>query len=166
VNKMFWLICGILFVTLIAYRIPTAESASSDEQDIRALQQSFTAAWDRADAKALAAFFTEDGDLVTPDGMVLERRDGIESFYAAVFAQGYAGSHGQGHLVRFQFIKPDVALADGEWSIVGAHTPAGKPRETEKGIYSIIAVKDASGWKIRALREQSSATALAVASSR
>jgi hypothetical protein len=54
-NKTVWLICGILFVTLAAKAGP----GSVDEQDIRALQESFTVAWDRADAKALAAFFTD-----------------------------------------------------------------------------------------------------------
>ena len=36
--------------------------------------------------------------------------DGIENFYAAIFNCS-AGSHGQVHLVRFQFIKPNVRLS-------------------------------------------------------
>jgi len=165
-KKTMWFVSVISFIVLAAGVNAAGATAPRDQKDIRALQHAFTTAWDRADAGALAALFTADGDLITPDGTVLVHRDGIESFYAAIFKNGYAGSHGQAHLVRLQFIKANVALVDGEWSITGARTKDGQPREAERGLYAIIAVKTPNGWMIRALREQSSATALSVAPSR
>ncbi|HEV2224625.1 MAG TPA: SgcJ/EcaC family oxidoreductase [Candidatus Acidoferrales bacterium] len=87
------------------WRHAAAATAPRDQKDIRALQHAFTTAWDRADAGALAALFTADGDVITPDGTVLVHRDGIESFYGTIFKNGYAGSHGQAHLVRLEFIR-------------------------------------------------------------
>ena len=75
-----------------------------------ALVASFMQDWSKADAKALAALFAPDADLVTPDGIVVKGRDRIGAFYAYAFANGYAGSRGAAEIAQTRAL----AFAPGE----------------------------------------------------
>ncbi len=49
---------------------------------------------------------------------------------------------------------------DGEWYISGAHKPDGTQMPDERGLASAVLVKTGIGWRIAALREQSSGTTI------
>ena len=124
------------------------------------LVASFMQAWDASDAKALAALFEADADLVTPDGVVAKGRDNIGKFYAYVFANGYAGSKGAAEIVQMRALGASLSIVDARWSIAGAHKGDGTPRPAESGIMAAVLEKDADGWRIRALRENRGAADL------
>ena len=133
---------------------------NNDQAEIRSLIPEFVAAWDRADANALATLFAQDGDLVIPTGNVFSGRQTIAGFYSSVFASGYKGSKGGGEIMRLRLVGSDVAVGDGTWSITGAHDKEGREELPERGLFTVMAIKQEGKWRISALREQTSATEL------
>jgi uncharacterized protein (TIGR02246 family) len=124
---------------------------ASGEQD---LVSQFLASWNAADAKGLSALFTEDADFVSPYGVHAAGRANIEAFYAMAFSHGFAGSKGTGEIITTRPLSPDLMLVDARFAI------ARPDRPVEKGIMAAIFRKDASGWKIAALRENEGAADL------
>ena len=147
-------------MTIIAMALAASFSGPVRAQGFEAtpLLNNFMQAWNRSDAKALAALFASDADLITPDGIRSRGREGIESFYAAVFARGYAGSIGTGEIVNERALSSDISLIDARWSISHARNADGSERPAEKGILVAVAAKDNSGWRILALRENRGAS--------
>lgn len=87
-------VVGILIVTAVyAQESPVRESARSgahyapdaEVAAIRAISQEFVAAFNRGDAKALAAHWTENGDVVDEAGHKLVGRAAIAQEYAQLF---------------------------------------------------------------------------------
>lgn len=152
-----------VFAVLLLFGVGSlvwSRSPDQDEAQIRKLIPAFTDAWARADAQGIAWLFAPDGDLVIPTGNVFSGRETIGGFYASVFAGGYRGSKGTGAIVRLRFVRPDIAVCDGIWSITGAHDKDGKESAPERGVFTVVAVKQEGKWRIGALREQTSATSL------
>jgi uncharacterized protein (TIGR02246 family) len=120
-----------------------------------ALLAGYRTAWDRADARALADFYTADGALQTPYGVRAKGARAIREFYAGAFARGYAGSRGEASLDRVTPLSASLALARGHWSIRGAHEPAGGARKPECGELTAVLRRETGGrgWRILALDE-------------
>src|SRR5262245_19091187 len=62
--------------------------ADKDDDDLKAINGSadqFTAAFDKGDAKGIAALFAPDAEMVEKDGDVFHGRDAIEKEFAAFF---------------------------------------------------------------------------------
>lgn len=137
-----------------------AGSRNPDLDQIRTIQNKLTAAWDSADAAAIAQLYTDDGDVIIPTGLVLQGKQPIRDFYASVFASGYAGSRGHGKIVRWRAIGSTAYVVDGTWSITGVHKRDGKSAPDESGIFNAFFSKSHGRWQLAALREQTSATKL------
>jgi uncharacterized protein (TIGR02246 family) len=116
------------------------------------------AAWNRADAHAIAAQYEANGDFVSPDGMHAEGRQAIQAFYAGAFARGYAGSRATADMLHVRNVTGSIAVVDGSWSI--EPTPASKVQQREAGLFFAVLHRHGGRWSIAALREQSSATSL------
>src|SRR5262245_49783015 len=63
-----------------------AADRSADEAAIRANVAAFARAYDAKDSKALAALFTEDGQIVDKEGNASEGREAIAKTFADLFA--------------------------------------------------------------------------------
>jgi uncharacterized protein (TIGR02246 family) len=149
------LVCGGIIVASIA----PASAADADRQSMEATLNAVVAAWDRSDAKAIAAVYAEDGDLIVPDGAVLNGKPTIEAFYASAFSRGYGGTTAGAHIVRGHRVGASTYVADGTWSIDGIKHP-GAPDSREAGIFTAFFVREKGQWRLHALREQSSATSI------
>jgi uncharacterized protein (TIGR02246 family) len=134
----------------------TVHATAAADPAVEVLQQGYVRAWNRADAAAIAGFFSPDGDFTNPTGFHAEGRAHISAFYAQAFAMGYAGSQGSFKALRSRVVAPGVMVVDGEWSIRGAHTPEGGVRAAEQGLATAVLVRAGQGWQIVALREQGS----------
>ena len=132
-------------------------STSASAQNAGSLVTQFMQAWNAADPKALGALFAPDADLVTPTGIDSQGREAIEAFYAAAFGRGYAGSKGDGVVVRERALSSDISLIDARFSISNAKKLDGSPRATETGIMAAIVRRTENGWQILALRENEGA---------
>src|ERR1700731_2997378 len=77
--------------TVLSARIACAAGEATDEAAIRALELQQQEAWNRHDAKAYAALFTEEGDCVNVVGWLWKGRAEIEKkltdAYVYVFQQ-------------------------------------------------------------------------------
>jgi uncharacterized protein (TIGR02246 family) len=149
--------------SLAAVLAPAASGRPSDA-DLSAakrLQQSFVEGWRRADPDAIAANFTDDGDLINPTGVHAAGRAAISGFYAQAFAAGYRGSDADFTIRLTRRIAPGVILIDGELRITGARKGDGTAIPDVQGIATGLLVKTPRGWRLAALREQSSASKIA-----
>jgi uncharacterized protein (TIGR02246 family) len=152
----------IAVIALLIFGSQQSVRASPDvaEVAIRTLSQNYIDAWNRADAEGIASQFVDDGDLVAPDGIRASGHAAIRAFYAAAFQRGYSGSRAGFSVVALRAIRRDVVIVDGTWFIENARTPAGAVAAREEGVATLVAVKAPGGWRVSAVREQTSATAI------
>lgn len=129
---------------------PETESAPappSDEEQIRAMMETFEGAWAQADAAAVAAGFTDDGDILTSAGFPLGRA-AVEEFYSQSFAGPFKGTTIDVEMTSVRFLTPDVALTDGTYEISGFKGPDGEDLGSVRGQFTGVNVKADDGWRI------------------
>jgi uncharacterized protein (TIGR02246 family) len=122
----------------------TEQKDTADPQtalEIRAFSKKYSEAYNKHDATALAALFTEDAVYVTPEGLVLGRQ-AMEKQHADVFQQWHPTNHistvDQVHSIGSNVWKV------GEWSCI-LQTPEGP--FPIKGYFSSICVRQGDAWK-------------------
>jgi len=140
-------------------RLTAQVRAKSADSAAYLLIREFAARWADSNSVAISNLFMADADLVIPTGMVASGRPAIRAFYANAFAAGYAGSTTGATIEHIRSVSPDIAIVDAEWFIARAKTTSGTQAPTERGLLAAIISRDADGWGIIALREQTSATA-------
>jgi uncharacterized protein (TIGR02246 family) len=107
--------------------------------------------WSRHDAKAYAALFTADADVVNVVGWWWKGRDELERKLTEAFKFVFKDSRLTITDVETRFIGPDVAVAHARWSMTGARTPAGIP-EPREGIQTLVFTKEGGHWLIAAFQ--------------
>ncbi len=125
-------------------------NASSNEQELRALVETFVAGWNSADGNAMASVFTEDADFTAITGLHARGRQIIARGHDEILSTIYRGTSLSSEVVGIHYLRPDVALLDvkfflrknGDSFFPGVtHTSAG-----------IIATQDAGKWAIAVFR--------------
>ncbi|HEX5438837.1 MAG TPA: SgcJ/EcaC family oxidoreductase [Gemmatimonadaceae bacterium] len=150
-----------------ALRVTESRATSPDTSALRRsvehLITTFTTAWAHANPDSIAALFAADADVVIPTGVIVRGRSAIRRFYASAFANGYIGSRSTVRLEALRRLTPRIAVLDASWRISGAQGSSGAPRAPEAGLLTAVLVRDSGdrgGWRIAALREQTSGTHL------
>lgn len=118
-----------------------------DKAEIAKRQDAFVEAFHKGDAKAVAAFWAEDGDYTDMTGKHLKGRAAIEKAFAGLFAEN------KGLKIRIdsdalRFVTPDVALEEGTTSVIPAD---GGPPSRAK--YAIVHVKKDGKWLLNTVRD-------------
>ena len=129
-----------------------AVDKAKEEAAIQKSAEAFVAAFNKGDAKALAAFFTEDGDVIDQDGRQIKGRKAIEQVYTKLFANT-KGSKLFIKITSLRVASPDLALEDGLTEVVPAD---GGPPSAAR--YAVVHVKQDGQWRLESVRE---ATAVA-----
>src|SRR5262245_4503605 len=109
--------------------------------------QEFIAAFEKGDAKAVAAFWTENADYVDQTGREFKGRTAIERMYEKLFA-GKKGMKLNIIVISTRMVGTDVALEDG---ITGV-TPAEGGR-TSEARFSAVLVKKDGDWYLESVRD-------------
>ena len=122
------------------------------EVEIRNLLKAVTDAYNQADAKGLAARFTDDAELFDQDGEVVRGRDSIGRHYAEAFGKGPTCKI-SGEVEAVHFLSPDVASAVGRFQLEDE-----KGTALSSGRYSLIAVRKGDQWRLAELRDGATAT--------
>ena len=144
------------FIALLALAAgPSARPASAAEpldkaKEEAALQknaEAFVEAFNGGDAKALAAFFTEDGDMIDQDGHQIKGRKAIEEVYTKLFAES-KGAKLFITINSLRVARPDLALEDGLTEVVPAD---GGPPSAAR--YTVVHVKQDGKWYLESVRE-------------
>jgi len=123
-----------------------------DERAIRAIGPELSSRWNRGDAKACAALWTEEGSLITPDGTRVDGRDQIEQLLARDFEKLFKGSQGQYTVQVIDWLKPDAAFVDMELALSGLMRPDGTPRR-DQTVQMVASVSKQQGrWLLANVR--------------
>jgi uncharacterized protein (TIGR02246 family) len=109
--------------------------------------QAFAEAFQKGDAKALAAFWVADGDYTDQTGRHLKGRAAIEKAFAALFAEN-KGLKLRINSEAMRFVTPDVAIEDGVTEVI---PPDGGPPSRAR--YTIVHVKESGRWRLGSVRD-------------
>ena len=109
--------------------------------------EAFVEAFHKGDAKAIAAFWTPDGDYTDQTGRHLKGREAIEKAFAGFFAEN-KGLKVRIDIESLRFVTPEVALEDGVTSVI---PPDGGPPSRAR--YTIVHVKKEGKWQLSSVRD-------------
>jgi creatinine amidohydrolase len=123
-----------------------------DERTIRGVGDAFSLHWSNADATLLAGLWSDEGDIVHPDGITERGRETIRANRAALFMQPqYRGSKHPITIGNIRCLTADTAVADGKWELRGISDAGGKPLPPFEGQLTLV-MKRTAGWLIEAYR--------------
>jgi uncharacterized protein (TIGR02246 family) len=133
--------------SLPALAQPPKNEHAADDAAIQKNAEAFVEAFHKGDAKAVAAFWTVDGDYTDQLGKRLSGREAIEKSFAEFFAEN-KGAKLRIEIDSIKFITAEVAIEDGMTAVI---TPDGAPPSRAK--YTIVHVKKDGKWLIGSVRE-------------
>ncbi len=142
----------VVILTTLLVSIPAAAEADGardqDEQAIRAAAKAYLAALAKGDSKALAEFWTKDGELIDAQG------DVHSAFELAAEARPTSerGSRPKIRITesKIRFIADNVAIEDGSSEM---EFPDGKGEPPVRGHYHAAWVKQDGRWRLSSLCE-------------
>jgi uncharacterized protein (TIGR02246 family) len=108
--------------------------------------EAFVEAFHRGDARAVAAFWTADGDYTDQRGRRIKGREAIEKLFAELFDEN-KGLKLRINVESIRFPLANVAMEDGTTEVAPAHGPPSRAR------YSIVHVKKDGQWWIDSVRD-------------
>jgi uncharacterized protein (TIGR02246 family) len=142
-------------VGLVAAALMTARAGlagqgkehAAEEAAMHKNAEAFVAAFNKGDAKAVAAFWTPEGDFVDQTGRHLKGRKAIEKAFQGFFAEN-KGAKLRINIASVRFATPAVAIEDGTTDVIPGD--GGVP---ERARYTIVHVKQGGQWRLASVRE-------------
>jgi uncharacterized protein (TIGR02246 family) len=120
---------------------------AKDKDAIRKNAHDFVKAFHNGDAKAVAAFFTADGDYTEHTGRNLKGREAIEKAFKRFFAE-HKGAKVRIESLTLRFVTPNVAIEDGASAVF---LPEGGPPSRVR--YTNVHVKKDGKWLLSSVRD-------------
>ncbi len=143
------IIVGLIITTVLGVllfnQVYSDNPIERDKEKIQSLWKQFEQIYNNADGKLLANLWLENGDLFSLSGGVFRGKEEIEGFFVKAFSKNYKGSTFKMNINSIRNIKPDVAVVDGSWEVIGESLPKGYPT---RGIYTQVLIKQNNEWKI------------------
>ena len=133
----------------------SVQAQNQDEIAIKKIVRNFEIIFNQKDAKAAAAFWSEDGDFITYLGGHLNGRQEIEKYHQNIFVQFYQGAQNKLFDPSIRFLNSDIAAVDVKWEMTNATTADGKSRPTFKGIMVWTMTKENGNWFIKIMHNLS-----------
>ena len=118
-------------------------------QQLDAKIKKYNEAFDKNDANAVAAFFTDDGVLVTNEGPIYGR-EAIEKHFTDVFQNLHFSNHvdkADQHSPHIVGTAGNEMWGNGEWNLT-LQEKTGDPIPL-KGYWAEIYVREGDSWKVR-----------------
>ena len=142
---------AILALELLLASSPPARATSpetaGEENSLMNNAKAFVEAFAKGDAKAVAAFWAENGDYVDLSGRRLQGRPAIEDAFKDFFAKN-KGLKLRIDVNSVRFVTPDTAIEDGRTSVT---SPDGGPPNQAR--YTNVHVKKNGQWVLQSVRE-------------
>jgi len=129
-------------------KAPGMTDRPEEERAIRAVGEAFTNAYNAGDAKAVAALFTADAEMVDEHGERIKGRPTIQAFFEGMFRERN-GAKIEISLESLGFLGPDVAKEEGHTRV----KPAEKEASEAVQRYSLLFVKQGGKWLYSSVRE-------------
>jgi uncharacterized protein (TIGR02246 family) len=125
-----------------------AADRSADDAAIRANVAAFVKAYNAHDAKAIAALFAPDGQIVDKDGDVSEGREAIAKVFAGLFTDS-PKKRIEVTIESIRFLGSDIAMEEGSTKETLA------PGETpEYDRYTVLHVRRDGKWQVAMARDE------------
>ena len=123
-------------------------ASKPDEDAIRAAVDSYVAAYNRGDAKAVAGHWSENAEWVGPSGQRFQGRQAIEREMETLFAESKG--------VKIEVIDPVVRLLTPEVALEEGTVRVVQPGEVPAdSTYIAVHAKKNGQWKLESVRETS-----------
>jgi uncharacterized protein (TIGR02246 family) len=135
-----------LIIAVAAQAEDKKPESGSEENAIRATVESYVNAYNRGDAKAVAAHWSESGEWISPSGQRFQGRQAIEKEMESLFAEN-KGVRIEVINPSVRLVSPDVAMEEGTVRVI---RPAEPPSDST---YLAIHVKKDGQWKLDSVRE-------------
>jgi len=138
-----------LFLTVAMWSAPAraAEGDAERQHAIQKMAEAFVAAFEKGDAKAVAAFWTSGGDYIDLSGHVYNGRQEIED----VFAESFATSPGMRvriDVAALRFLTPQSAVEDGTTTLLAKDGSV-----VSRAHYTNVLVERDGAWHLASVRE-------------
>ncbi len=143
----------MLTAALLAWGFASATAAdtdrqTSDEAAIRQAVESYVAAFNQGDAKALAAMWSPEAVYTNPlSGEQVVGREAIEQQFASIFTEA-TGAKLEAQTEAIQFVSPNVAVEQGTAKVI---RPDEEPESSE---YTAVYVKRDGQWLLDRVTEK------------
>jgi uncharacterized protein (TIGR02246 family) len=140
-------VAAVLVITVSAVAATKEQSAPApDESAIRAAIKSYVAAYNRGDAKAVAAYWSESGEWINPSGQRFQGRLAIEKEMQTMFSENKG--------VRIEVINPSIRMVSPQVAIEEGTVRVIRPSEPPSdSTYLAVDVKEGGRWKLNTVRE-------------
>lgn len=143
---------SVLSLALLATAAEKKTEGKADEDAIRAKIDSYVAAYNRGDAKAVAAHWSETGQWTNPDGKRISGRAAIEREMVKMFAES-KGVRIEVLDSSVRLVAPDAAVEEGTVRVL-------RPGEAPSDFpYIAVHVKKDGQWALDSVRETEAADA-------
>lgn len=129
-----------------------APPSRMDDVALRALGAAADEAWDAKDADRMATYYADDATLLVggAGGEQLGRAQ-VRAYFQRAFASRSGDLRHVSEIRCLQMLGPDMALTD-VWVRVEARQPDGAWKPLRYFNNVSLAVREADGWKLRAVR--------------
>jgi len=130
-----------------------ADRSGSPEaaEAIRELVDAYERDWNTHDPTAVAAYFTEDADLIMGNSARVSGRQEIRDWWRAYFDEIDPGRRGTFSVRSIRVLAPDVALLDVDSTTAGRDAAGGElPVRRARGTW--VVVRREGDWRVAALR--------------
>jgi uncharacterized protein (TIGR02246 family) len=131
----------LALVIAVAVTLVSALAAQKPDADIEALTRQYEEAFNKGDAKALAALHTEDAIRVGANGELAVGRAAIEKQLSSALAGPVKGAKLTLRPGRVQNVTSDVRIVEGRFETTGGSSP------TPRGRYVNTLVRQGGQWR-------------------
>lgn len=122
------------------------KDGGEEEAAIRKAAGAYAAAFAKGDAAAALAMWTSDAEFIDDDGKVHRGHDSLSPLFKKTLPS-FKGYKITMKLTSVRFVKPDVALVDGEQTFTA---PRGEPDHNR---FTSVWIKTDGQWRIRSARD-------------
>jgi uncharacterized protein (TIGR02246 family) len=136
-----------LAVTTAAGAQKAAEDRPADREGVRKALDAFCAAFQKGDAKAVAALWTAEGEYVGDDGTTIRGHAALEKDYATFFTKN-PDNKLEVEVETLRFPSKDTAVVEGHFKL---HT--GKKKELVVSRCSFLYAREDGKWLVAIARE-------------
>jgi len=147
-----WMVVLVILAAVVgAGAAPAKTGAAVPGDELRAQAEQFAAAWDRDDAKAMAAQWTEDGDLINPFGRMAKGRSEVEKLFQDEHSTFTKGTRFTIKEISTRMVRPDLAAEDWQIELSGGQIAPDPAKPLVHHIFA-LATKQGGHWKFVAVR--------------
>lgn len=132
----------IVAVALAVLLAAAGAVARQGDPDVNRLLEQYQTAWNKGDAKAIAALYSQNALRMRTDAEPLVGRAAIEQMFVQSFAGDWKGTKLTLKAGRTQKVTADVSLHEGTFEVAGG---TGAP---QRGRYLNTLVREGGEWKL------------------